>query len=829
MHQRLIPALLLLLASAGPAAAQTQNVRYIDGATPGDSLIDFVPVVGSVTPCSLPGAGDGDWQSTWEPNDPSVSVNDLEVKAGVLYAGGHFDYPGSPFIRNITRWDGTKWRDLDHGVIGTVYDMAWLGDELFVTGEFSVACSPEIKDMARWKEGSGWTSAGGVPMRAIASDGQRLFGLPRGSEPTTELVLWDGAQWSHVATFTGYARSLAFGVNGKLYVAGNITDVDGVPLSGVAGWDGIEWDSLGGGISGSCNQYGPAFQGVATDGARVYVWGAFRTGIAAQGVTYYEANSWHKTIIPGPCGSSSDGSFDAISILFPDGNAIYYGRENYDPNSCAENEAYSASTQVAMGTAPSVLANVLANDFVKYNNKITVAFGTRYQNALIATWNGTALTPLGDGLHSDTHGLNQPLRDIAIAPNGKRYIAGLGDGRTGVHAWTGSGWQNFTAFGGTTSVVFETSAYYKGWTIAGGRVNYFGNDPDDFVLRFDDSAFPSRIPDAPDNTVHCMVTGGGLLFMGGDFTHAGTLVINHVASWNGTSWGQLGPGLNGPVYALAYDDGMLYAGGDFTFSSRQQVRHLAVWDGHAWSPLNKGTDGPVYSILPTNDGLYVGGKFELAGATKARNIALLTEGTWQSLGDGFDDDVRGLTMSDGGWLYATGRFTHSGSAELNRVARWDGHQWSSMGQGLDNTGRDIAAVGNHIFFAGYFTMAGSTPSQYFAEWIERTPLTKRNHDHPALMSDANAASALGQNSPNPFNPTTQIPFTLASSLRVRVAIYDAQGRLVRSLVDEIRQPGNYSAMWNGRDDRGAAVASGVYFCVMRAGGVEATKKMVLLK
>jgi len=728
--------------------------------------------------------------------------------------------------------------------VGTIYDMAWLGDELFVTGTFYVACSPEIKDMARWKDGIGWRSAGDVPMRAIASDGQRLFGLPSMSGPTSELVQWDGTQWNHVATFSGYTHSLAFAANGKLYVAGNIKDVDGVPLSGVAGWDGVEWDNLGGGISGSCSKYGEAFYGVATDGARVYVSGAFKTSIGAQGVAYYEANVWHKTTIPGPCGNSGGASFDIISTLFPDGNSIYYCRQYYDPYSCVGNGIdYGGATQVATGTSLPVIAGLVANDFVKYNNKIAIAFGADgtiwggdpnlYQNALIATWNGTTLWPLGGGLHSGSKGLMQPLRDIAIAPNKKIYIAGPGDGRVGVHSRTGSAWQDFDVFGNNTiSVLFECVAYYKGWTIAGGRVSSFDR-PDDFVLRFNDDLSWSRIPDAPENIVHCMATGGGLLYLGGEFTHVGTLAVNRVASWNGTSWGQLGPGLNGPVYALAYDNGVLYAGGDFTFSSRERMRHLAVWDGRAWSALDKGTDGPVYTILPTSEGLFIGGNFEFAGTTNARNVAFLSDETWQPLGDGFDDEVRGLTMSDGGWLYATGRFTHSGSAELNRIARWDGERWSSMGRGLDNTGRDIIAIDDHIYVAGYFTTAGSTPSQYFAEWIERVPAGKKNGDErPALMSDPNvsgSSTVLGQNSPNPFNPTTQIPFTLVSASRVRVAIYDAQGKLVRSLVDEMRQPGNYSAMWNGHDDRGATVASGVYFCVMRAGGFEATKKMVLLK
>jgi hypothetical protein len=156
-----------------------------------------------------------------------------------------------------------------------------------------------------------------------------------------------------------------------------------------------------------------------------------------------------------------------------------------------------------------------------------------------------------------------------------------------------------------------------------------------------------------------------------------------------------------------------------------------------------------------------------------------------------------------------------------------------MGTGLNSTGRDVVAIGKHIYLAGYFTTAGSTSSQYFAEWLETQPVEKRpakgDPRDPSFVAAATTAFELKQNAPNPFNPTTQILFSLASTSHVRLAIYDAQGKLVRTLVNEERRPGNYAANWNGRDNHDGAVASGVYFCVMRAGSFEATTKMVLLK
>ncbi|HKW15449.1 MAG TPA: FlgD immunoglobulin-like domain containing protein, partial [Candidatus Krumholzibacteria bacterium] len=88
---------------------------------------------------------------------------------------------------------------------------------------------------------------------------------------------------------------------------------------------------------------------------------------------------------------------------------------------------------------------------------------------------------------------------------------------------------------------------------------------------------------------------------------------------------------------------------------------------------------------------------------------------------------------------------------------------------------------------------------------------------------------LHQNSPNPFNPETTIRFELPSAMRVQLSIFDVHGRLVRKLIDEQRAAGASTAEWNGRDDSGAGVATGVYFYVLDAAGSRYQRKMILLK
>jgi hypothetical protein len=89
--------------------------------------------------------------------------------------------------------------------------------------------------------------------------------------------------------------------------------------------------------------------------------------------------------------------------------------------------------------------------------------------------------------------------------------------------------------------------------------------------------------------------------------------------------------------------------------------------------------------------------------------------------------------------------------------------------------------------------------------------------------------ALSQNYPNPFNQGTKIEFTLSKSGFVTLQIYDLLGRKVRTLVSENLSSGYKSVFWDGKNDDGKDVASGVYFYQLRVGDFSEPKKMLLLK
>jgi hypothetical protein len=90
-------------------------------------------------------------------------------------------------------------------------------------------------------------------------------------------------------------------------------------------------------------------------------------------------------------------------------------------------------------------------------------------------------------------------------------------------------------------------------------------------------------------------------------------------------------------------------------------------------------------------------------------------------------------------------------------------------------------------------------------------------------------TALKSNYPNPFNPETTISYSLAKQSKVSLQVFNILGQKVRTLVNETNNAGTHTVVWNGKDDSGNAVASGVYFYRLKSGTISQTNKMILMK
>ena len=92
---------------------------------------------------------------------------------------------------------------------------------------------------------------------------------------------------------------------------------------------------------------------------------------------------------------------------------------------------------------------------------------------------------------------------------------------------------------------------------------------------------------------------------------------------------------------------------------------------------------------------------------------------------------------------------------------------------------------------------------------------------------------LSQNYPNPFNPTTAITFdipgTMGTKQRVSLNVYDIRGRRVRTLINSELEPGSHQVIWDGSNEKGERVSSGIYLYTLRSGDRQFTRKMEMLK
>jgi hypothetical protein len=126
--------------------------------------------------------------------------------------------------------------------------------------------------------------------------------------------------------------------------------------------------------------------------------------------------------------------------------------------------------------------------------------------------------------------------------------------------------------------------------------------------------------------------------------------------------------------------------------------------------------------------------------------------------------------------------------------------------------------------AGIYWQFGN-PLHGSSLWLKGQNVTSTEREH----SNFPLVASLAQNFPNPFNPTTTISYDLPEASKVTLTVYDLTGRTIRTLTDTHKPAGSFTDQWNGMNDLGNLVSTGVYFCRIQAGDYSKTIKMVYLK
>ncbi|MXV78825.1 T9SS type A sorting domain-containing protein, partial [Candidatus Poribacteria bacterium] len=241
-------------------------------------------------------------------------------------------------------------------------------------------------------------------------------------------------------------------------------------------------------------------------------------------------------------------------------------------------------------------------------------------------------------------------------------------------------------------------------------------------------------------------------------------------------------------------------------------KNTATFNGHS---------DQVYSVVFNNDAsiLASGGKDKtiiLWDVVTEEPIHLLTGHTDTVNCLAFSKDG-GTLVSSGGWYDSTIRLWDVTSGEQKKILK--GH---------------TSGVRDILFVHDGSTLISGSGDGTVLFW-DVTPFIDTIETTAKLAEDVNRqATKLFPNYPNPFNPETWIPYQLASATDVKVHIYSFDGRLVRTLELGHQQAGVYqsrnkAAYWNGKNEFGERVASGIYYYTLFAGKFTATRRMVILK
>ncbi len=343
--------------------------------------------------------------------------------------------------------------------------------------------------------------------------------------------------------------------------------------------------------------------------------------------------------------------------------------------------------------------------------------------AQVAAWDGTEWAPLGSGM-TNAAGSYTDIGVYALATDstGNLYAGGTFAKAGSVIArrvakWDGSAWSPLGEGLGSDNQYYDGAVVYAlafdeaGSLYAGGKFTIGGQN----LARWDGSNWSSI--GAANGAVRALVADGSTLYAAGEFTTIGGVSANRVARWDGSTWSPLAAGFQYTVYGLTQANGSLYAvGGSGT---------VARWDGAAWATVGGALakpDGAVKAIRWHGDKLYIGGAFNSVGGVTSRGIAAWNGTAWESLEAGVkigtNKEVFALGSSPAGELLAGGDFTQIGSARANYIAGWTGTAWRKLGADTTVNGpvKAIALDGTNVYVGGDFTEAGGQPAAQVAMW-----------------------------------------------------------------------------------------------------------------
>jgi hypothetical protein len=718
--------------------------------------------------------GDSHWDRQFGLPGTTNKVYALRFNGNNLYASGVAVGAGGLLATNtgVDIFDGTNWSNALGELTGglcVIYDIGFLGNDIYVAGVFSRAGGLSSPGLAKWN-GSDWSNVGfaGAAL-ALVSDGTNLYVggsfTNAGGVLNTNIARYDGTNWYSMGGGIGYYNSLNSYVyvlqlqNGQLYAGGIFTNAGNLAAANVAVWNGSSWSALG---TGSANGVNNLVSALAFQGDVLYAGGTFTTagGVSANGIASWDGASWSSL------GAGCKGGVNCIGML---GSDIYVGGGFTNVGGVGA-RAFAKWDGVSWTTWPTTdgVFQYPLNDFP---NRMLVKDGSLYIGGNfnqagdvianhVVRYDGSSFYPLGA---KPANGFATPPLNVSCigqAADGI-YVGGLftAAGKTLVNRiarWDGTNWNDVGGgtMGGSGSAnrVLAIAGLGSDVYVGGTFTNAGGNNVSN-IAHWDGTTW-WNMGVGFDSGVNVLAATAGAVYAGGGFTNvtdSSVFTVNHIAMWDGFNWYGLGSGVNanGTVNAIALSGGSVYIGGTFTNASGVTANRIALWDGANWNPLGTGSangvSGTVLAIAVNGTDVYVGGTFTNAGTTVVRGIAHWDGASWSGLGSGATGTstagVQGLAFGADAKLYCCGRFTNMSGITASGIARWDGTKWETLGSGFFAgsgilRGLGFAVQGNDIYTVGTFDSAGLTGSSGIARWnetIDFTPPLTMNFSRTQLL------------------------------------------------------------------------------------------------
>jgi len=632
------------------------------------------------------------WDGTrWEElgNTPFRSpVDELAEHAGVVYAAGTFSSLGDYPTGLIAKWNGSTWATVgESGLVGSrAAALASFKGRLYVGGTFSKAGGQPVANLAAW-DGTSWSDVGGAN-RAVydllvwqdrlcaVGNFDRIGGID-----ATGVACWDGIEWSALGSGVSDAIVLA-GHDGFLYAGGTFTFAGGVETGAVARWNGSTWESIGFPLTDNPRVVSLAFRG---DTLVVGMGSGSDDEDARPWVIEWDGEHWTNAAVQ-PNGS--------VSVFLPYGNGVFAGGDFLHAGTVVlgGQGVWDGAEWKALAGPDSNGLHGSARAFTVWNGDIVVggdflAAGDSTAT-LLARWDGSGWQPLGHTSATVADPFYPEVIHALLATKGALYAGGRlaslgGTAVAGVARWDGSAW---SPLGDGVDGVVRALHMLNGKLYVAGDFQMAGGIAARNIAVWDGTEW-SPLGGGTNMAVRTLSEFEGKLVAGGDFALAdGSIEVDHLAHWDGSAWQPMGEGFNGNVHSLLVHEGLLFAGGTFTRSGAAHRNGIARWNGSSWASLGGGLDdvgliGGVAALASLEGELVMGGRFQTAGDRTARNIARwnASTGKWNPLSPGTGpswvnqvNPVAALASHDG-TLWVGGAFRElADGRDASGFARWTG-------------------------------------------------------------------------------------------------------------------------------------------------------------